>query len=74
MDRAVIDSLQRVLARRSASPEDLRNDLWACLDLVSDPDEDALDLRFILEKMELPSALDEFQRILSQIRALEPRG
>jgi hypothetical protein len=35
-------------------------------------DEDALDLRFILEKMDLPTALDELQRTLSQIGAREP--
>lgn len=72
MDRSIIDSLQRVLAK-SAAPEDIRNDLWAYLDLVPDGDEDALDLRFVLEKMELPAALDEFRQILSQIRARDPR-
>jgi hypothetical protein len=72
MDRSIIDNLQRVLAK-SAAPEDIRNDLWAHLDLAPVSDEDALDLRFVLEKMELPAALDEFQRILSQIRAREPR-
>ncbi len=71
MDRSIIDSLQRVLARRAA-PEDIRNDLWACLDLAPVGDEDALDLRFVLEKMELPAALDEFQRTLSQICARDP--
>jgi hypothetical protein len=69
MDRSIIDSLQRVLTRRDATPEDIRNDLWACLDLVSADDADALDLRFLLEKMELPAALDEFHRTLCQILA-----
>jgi hypothetical protein len=71
MDRSIIDSLQRVLGRRNVAPEDLRNDLWACLDLAPGDDDDALDLRFLLEKMELPAALDEFQRVLSQIRNRE---
>jgi hypothetical protein len=70
MDRSMIDSLQRVLAR-TAAPEDIRIDLWACLDLAPIGDEDALDLLFILEKMELPAALDEFQRTLSRIGARE---
>jgi hypothetical protein len=73
MDRSIIDSLQRVLDRKDAAPEDLRDDLWACLDLAPVGDEDALDLRFLLEKMELPAALDEVQRVLSQIRHREPR-
>jgi hypothetical protein len=42
------------------------------LDLTPAGDEDALDLRFILEKMDLPTALDELQRTLSQIGAREP--
>jgi hypothetical protein len=74
MDRSIIDNLQRALARRNAAPEDIRNDLWACLDLVPDGDEDALDLSFILGKMELPAALDEFHKTLCQIRAREPQG
>jgi hypothetical protein len=72
MDRSIIDSLQRVLGRKDAAPEDIRSDLWACLDLAPNGDEDALDLRFLLERMGLPAALDEFQRALSQIRDREP--
>ena len=72
MDRSIIDSLQRVLSRDIAAPEDIRHDLWSCLDLAPVGDEDALDLAFILEKMELPAALDEFQRTLSQICARKP--
>jgi hypothetical protein len=73
MEQSIIDSLQRVLGRKNAAPEDIRSDLRACLDLAPVGDEDALDLRFLLEKMELPAALDEFQRALSQIRDREPR-
>ena len=73
MDRSIIDSLQRVLGRKNAAPEDIRSDLYACLDLAPVDDDDALDLRFLLEKMELPAVLDEFQRALSQIRERDPR-
>ncbi len=73
MDRSIIDALQHVLARRSVAPEDLRNDLRACLDLAPADDDDANELRFILEKMDLPAALDELQVALSQIRARELR-
>jgi len=71
MDRSIVDNLQRVLARRNAAPEDVRNELWACLDLVPDGDDDASDLCCILEERELTAALDEFHQTLCQIRARE---
>ncbi len=71
MDRSIIDSLERVLASSSSSsePEDIRSGLWACLDHAPPGDEDALDLRFVLEKLDLPAALEEFRRLLSEISA-----
>lgn len=70
MDRSIIDSLERVLASSSTSgPDDIRSALWACLDDAPPGDEDALDLRFVLEKLDLPEALDEFRRLLAAISA-----
>jgi hypothetical protein len=72
MDRFLIDNLHRVLARRNMAPEAIRNDLWDYLDLADGDDEDANDLRFVLEKVDMPAALDEFEQALGQIRAREP--
>ncbi len=73
MDRSIIDSLERVLASSSSSSssgsEDIRSSLWACLDHAPPGDEDAIDLRFVLEKLDLPAALEEFRRLLAEIRA-----
>lgn len=73
MDRSIIDTVQRILAERRGAPEEIRDDLLARLDLAHADDADANDLRFILEKMDMPAALDEFQMALSQIRARELR-
>jgi hypothetical protein len=73
MDRSILDTLQRILAERSRAPEALRNDLLACIDRAPVDDPDATELGFLLEKLDLPAALDAFQETLTQIRAREPR-
>jgi hypothetical protein len=72
MDRSILDTLQRILAERSRAPTALRDDLLACLDRAPADDPDATELGFLLEKLDLPAALDEVQRTLAQIRAREP--
>jgi hypothetical protein len=70
MDRATLENLQRALDRKAA-PRDIRNDLWSYLDKAERGDEDSIDLALILEKMELPEALEEFRRLLTKIIARE---
>jgi len=74
MNRSLIDNLHRVLAKRNVDPEAIRNDLWDCLDLAAGDDEDANDLRYVLEKVDMPAALDEFEQALAQIQARQPRS
>jgi hypothetical protein len=69
MDRAIIDTLQEILAGRIVGPEEVRNGLLACLDLATADDADAKELRFVLEKMDMPGALDEFKLTLAEIRS-----
>jgi hypothetical protein len=73
MDQAILDSLQQTLVKQGVTPHDVRNELWSHLDRAPLSDEDAIDLLLILEKMELPAALEEFQRTLSQILGRKPR-
>jgi hypothetical protein len=68
MNQAIIDTLEAVLDGRLVAPENVHDGLLACLDLAEADDADANELRFILEKMSLPAAFDEFRWTLSQIR------
>lgn len=74
MNRSIIDTLQSVLDGKLVAPEEIRNGLLACLDLAPSDDADANELRFVLEKMNRPAALDEFKLALSEIRSRRPRS
>lgn len=69
MNGPTLATLQQLLADRKLGPEELRNDLLTCLDLTPEDDADANELRYLLEKMDLPAALDELQRTLAEICA-----
>lgn len=73
MDRSILDTLQRILAERNVAAADLRRDLLACLDRAPVDDPDATELGFLLEKMDLPAALEAFQQTLAEIRDRDPR-
>ena len=69
MDRTVIDAVSSVLGSALVTPKNVRDALFACLDLVPAHDEDAGVLRLILEDEPRYEALDEFRLTFAEIRS-----
>jgi hypothetical protein len=72
MNQPIIETLQSVLVGKIVGPEQIRNGLLACLDLAPADDADANELRFVLEKMDMPAALNEFKLAISEIQNRRP--